>query len=533
MFASGLMTSSAFQKSGLATSIGENTPGLGSDQAESSPALGLTGLAASEAGPVNESVLQSILEQGLGGCRFITSAAIAFGGEDGMRCRARIGPNAPTVGTPVYPGWGLTGLCVQTGQLQLCNDVDNDSRVDVEVCKTLGIGSLLVFPLKKSGTVVGVLELVSGNANAFDERAVAQVRGLVEGETESGSLRREGPIDIAATSSMDLQKVLAAAFLIQEEQQKGLHREEEHQEEEREEEQRKDEQHQEVQRARNFAAADESQANALPNGVAPCNEPTSEVLRNFGENCFTGLPWTRAVLTVLLVLLAVFVYGYWRLAGTTTKAGTAAPMAKTANLPNPPGDSLPQQPPPKPEQSPAVVSQKSIPSTEFAALLPDSRHAPKQIDAAEANSDYELGMQYADGRGVPVNYTEAMAWFAKAAAAGDVRAQWELGQGYLEGIGVPQDDRKAAEWLKRAANQGHVEAQNELSELYLNGWGVPKDYMRAYTWTSIAAGPQAIDNDRLREIASLMSEGELQAAQQRISNWWTRSGRGARDWESQ
>ena len=118
-----------------------------------------------------------------------------------------------------------------------------------------------------------------------------------------------------------------------------------------------------------------------------------------------------------------------------------------------------------------------------------------------------------------MDYTEAMAHFAKAAAGGNSRAEWELGEAYFQGIGVPQDDTKAAEWFKKAANAGDVDAQQALSELYLNGWGVRTDYVRAYTWATIAAGPDAIHNPELRQLAELMTQDELDAAQERIAQW--------------
>src|SRR5205814_1897892 len=72
------------------------------------------------------------------------------------------------------------------------------------------------------------------------------------------------------------------------------------------------------------------------------------------------------------------------------------------------------------------------------------------------------------------------------------------------------------------ANQGHAGAQSALSQLYFSGLGVPRDYIRAYTWASIAAGLSGNQNKELQEMASVMTELQLRAAQQRISNWWTR-----------
>ena len=130
-----------------------------------------------------------------------------------------------------------------------------------------------------------------------------------------------------------------------------------------------------------------------------------------------------------------------------------------------------------------------------------------------------MALRYADGEGVPQNYREAMAWFAKAAANGNDNAQWKLGLGYIKGIGVPHDERKAVLWFKRAANHGDIRAQSALSDLYLSGRGVPRDYVRAYTWASIATGLRGNNNDRLRVIGSRMTAAQIEDAHRRISSW--------------
>ena len=145
--------------------------------------------------------------------------------------------------------------------------------------------------------------------------------------------------------------------------------------------------------------------------------------------------------------------------------------------------------------------------------------------AGDSIAQYEMALRYADGEGVPQNYRDAMAWFAKAAANGNDNAQWKLGLGYIKGIGVPHDERKAVVWFKRAANHGDIRAQSALSDLYLSGRGVPRDYVRAYTWASIATGLRGNDNDRLRVIGSRMTAVQIEDAHRRISSWRERQSR--------
>ena len=170
-----------------------------------------------------EAVLQTALEKELNDCSFITGAAIALLGVDGMCCRARIGAKVPPIGTRIDPEAGLTGLCVRTGQVQICNDVDNDPRVDVEACRSLGLRSLLVFPLKRNATVLGVIELVSDNVNAFDEALLAKPCRLGDSvlspSLEEGSAKfvpiQEAPV-ATGTTAMDLQEVVSECFVMEE-----------------------------------------------------------------------------------------------------------------------------------------------------------------------------------------------------------------------------------------------------------------------------------------------------------------------------
>ena len=51
-----------------------------------------------------------------------TGAAIALSTEDAVCCRASAGAPAPEVGTRLHAGISLTGLCLGTGEILVCND---------------------------------------------------------------------------------------------------------------------------------------------------------------------------------------------------------------------------------------------------------------------------------------------------------------------------------------------------------------------------------------------------------------------------
>ena len=73
------------------------------------------------------------------------------------------------------------------------------------------------------------------------------------------------------------------------------------------------------------------------------------------------------------------------------------------------------------------------------------------------------------------------------AVRGDSLAQYNLGVMYANGDGVPEDDKEAAKWFRKAAEQGNDGAQFNLGLMYDYGDGVPEDRVAAYAWWSIAA----------------------------------------------
>ena len=94
---------------------------------------------------------------------------------------------------------------------------------------------------------------------------------------------------------------------------------------------------------------------------------------------------------------------------------------------------------------------------------------------------------YANGEGVPQDFTQAFYWTRKAADQGNPDAQANLGMAYFKGDGVERDFAEAAKWLREAADQGSPVAQRELGLLYEKGQGVPQDYVQAASWYSKAS----------------------------------------------
>lgn len=79
-------------------------------------------------------------------------------------------------------------------------------------------------------------------------------------------------------------------------------------------------------------------------------------------------------------------------------------------------------------------------------------------EQGNARAQYNIGILYYNGQGVPKSYINAAQWYRKAAEQGDAAAQYNLGGMYYKGIGVQQDLFMAQEWLGLAATTGYADA---------------------------------------------------------------------------
>lgn len=92
--------------------------------------------------------------------------AIALSQNGELRCRAASGI-APPLGARIDARSGLTGACLDTGTLLRCDDSEQDTRVDRQVCRTLGIRAMVCVPISAGREVVGIFEVFSSQPNAF------------------------------------------------------------------------------------------------------------------------------------------------------------------------------------------------------------------------------------------------------------------------------------------------------------------------------------------------------------------------------
>ncbi len=106
--------------------------------------------------------------------------------------------------------------------------------------------------------------------------------------------------------------------------------------------------------------------------------------------------------------------------------------------------------------------------------------APAWAGFDEGQAAYERG-----------DYETAFRKLKPLAEQGNAAAQYNLGVMYGKGEGVPQDDTKSAKWFRMAADQGNATAQYMLGLKYGSiGRGLPTDFVQAYMWLTLAGAQE-------------------------------------------
>ena len=118
------------------------------------------------------------------------------------------------------------------------------------------------------------------------------------------------------------------------------------------------------------------------------------------------------------------------------------------------------------------------------------------------------------------DYAAEVAIVRPLAEKGVPFAQFNLGVLYDQGKGVPQDNALAMQWYRKAAEQGLPQAQVNLAIMYEEGQGVPPDYAQAYFWYALAdaqgdsQAPQA-----KQDVAKKMTPAQLEEAERRVKEF--------------
>jgi hypothetical protein len=154
------------------------------DRASSVDGLDTVGDSPRDSGALDEAELDSALQLLVERAQYITGstgAALALPQGDEMVCRASAGGSAPAVGARLQVRSGLTAESIARRQLLRCNNAEADPRVNLEVCRALGIASIVVLPLlHRTGEVRGLFELFSDHPYAFEERDLIALERMAD-----------------------------------------------------------------------------------------------------------------------------------------------------------------------------------------------------------------------------------------------------------------------------------------------------------------------------------------------------------------
>ncbi|HEV2717630.1 MAG TPA: TonB family protein [Terriglobales bacterium] len=131
-----------------------------------------------------------------------TGAAVAMRRGGVMICRGRSGMTAPSLGAQLSINSGISGDCVRTGKTLRCDDTEKDYRADPEVCRRMGIRSIVAVPLHGERGSIGILQVSSNLPSAFSDEHVEILDRLAGMADATGS--REARAGSASAKHADL-----------------------------------------------------------------------------------------------------------------------------------------------------------------------------------------------------------------------------------------------------------------------------------------------------------------------------------------
>jgi TPR repeat protein len=164
--------------------------------------------------------------------------------------------------------------------------------------------------------------------------------------------------------------------------------------------------------------------------------------------------------------------------------------------------------------------------------------------AAEAGlhlAQYNLGVMYFSGEGVPQDYALAYKWTRMAAEQGHINAQYNLGTLFYNGLGMRSEVfthwplvlifnqsnlEEALKWYGNAAEYDHGEAQYNLATMYEQGEGVAQDLVVATMWARLARDNEVSDATVLYNSLSARLSNEQQNTAGRLYAEWVLKFRG-------
>jgi putative methionine-R-sulfoxide reductase with GAF domain len=346
-----------------------------------------------------------------------TGAAVAFLTDNNMTWRASAGEPVPPAGVAVNPAQGLSGECIRTGNLVSCEDMGNDRRVDPELSRALGIGSLMAAPILCDAQVVGLLEVLSPRPRSFTEHDAAILHHLAETISAVHPLKA-APNELAVNDSATIELISINV------PNEALHDPESD--------------------VGEFDVAASSSHRPLEEIIAEVSEraEVQEAVESAEPASRSRVPIGLLGMAVLVVAIAV---GYL-VAPIIERHWTSLPHAS--------------QETPVDEK---LLGKSAIDHNANTMRLENLREL---ADRGDVNSQWQLAIRYRHGDGMPQDDAMAVQWFERAAEQGSVAAQGALGAYYWRGWrGAPEDLPRAYFWSTIAMTQGDEVSKSRIEAL--------------------------------------------------------------------
>jgi hypothetical protein len=146
-------------------------------------------------------------------------------------------------------------------------------------------------------------------------------------------------------------------------------------------------------------------------------------------------------------------------------------------------------------------------------------------EGGNADAAYLLGEMYGprswgqkgeNRYGVEQDNAKAIAWWTKAAEAGNAKARLKLGWYLMHGKDVVAvNEAEGLSWLVRSAGQGEPQAQFEAGLALWQGKGAAADPVEARKWFLLVAPKDGFEKakDYLDEMAKTMTPEQIAAAE--------------------
>jgi GAF domain-containing protein/PilZ domain-containing protein/Sel1 repeat-containing protein len=335
------------------------------------------------------------------------AVALADSEPDFMDCRASSGPDAPPVGARLRMGSGFSGECVKTGQVLRCDDTEVDARVDRELCRALGIRSMLAAPVRLCDESIGIVEVFSRQPNQFSESDASVLQRLAEivvATLNRAKTADDSPPLHPLSQAMQFAPTMGSVL---------------------------------------FASAPEEQKKT---------EESHEKLSGG-----ISLPRSHLILLVSAAATIAIILGYH-----------SAPLiqSKLKDRDHSPVHTVlaSSQPPSSESTSPAVASAPAIETASFEQLL-------QMAEGGDPAAENAIGLRYFQGDSkskIVRDEKQAFRWFRRAADHGSLPAQAKLGTLYWGGRGVSKDLNQAYFWTLLARARGDREAK-DLAAILASG----------------------------------------------------------------